>query len=798
MVMKIKWYAQILIILLIHLCNVAFPQITINHVSALDAASYICGQGVIISNATFNGNLQQLATFSGSTNNNLGITDGIVLTTGQAEYVTQPNTGDHGGDIVQNPTPTGWGSDADLSALITYPQNLWGPGILEFDIKSFGTQLQFNYIFGSAEYNEYVGTDYNDVFGIFISGPGISGPYSNNGINLALIPGTSDPISVNTVNNGYNNQGPCNNCAYFINNENNWATNSFVYDGYTVSLTGTCNVQCLQTYHVRIAISNVNDNYYDSGVLIKKGSFSSDFVMGPIIISPNPACEGQPITLSVQGGANNYYYVWSTGDEGTGLSTISTLANLAITNYSVTITNNNNCQMTLNSNINVHADINMAPYVNGINNTGEYHYYAYPGPQFCFDIPSFDSPNEIITMSYGILPQGASLQVDNANHPTGTFCWAPNYIDIGLHSFTINLLDNNVCGNLPGDFTFYIHVLCPDCPVGIYYENRTPLNNPLPSETKAAQFIIAGEDVDPSQTNGPVETGNATVKFQAGEFINLEPGFTAGPNFHAIIDPTTCTQCNCCENWNGFTVNSADIPNVITPNGDQWNEVWYVPDVQHPFCAFNAFGFNLEIKNIWGAKVYTLSENTYPACCQFRAPSSSNPIPYSSIYWNGRTNSGEIVADGVYYYVLDLFGCNNSSNSFSGTIQKLGNPPDKSLLAGDTTHNSLFTSSNTDQPKITYHDRINIINNTPNFIDTISTIKIFPNPSKNVFYIQVSESIASEGYLIEVYDAKGILIKNSHFFGCLNSIDLTNFAVGIYLLKILSNKFYYNYNLIKQ
>ena len=789
--MKFKWCVQLLTLLLIQFNNVSFSQITINHVSAFDAANYICGQGVIVSNATFSGNLQQLATFSCGSNFNVGFNDGIVITTGQAEYVTHENTSDHGGEIKQNPVPY-HGYDIDLSSLLASGQYVCGPGILEFDIISFGTQLQFNYVFGSTEYNEYVGSDYNDVFGIFISGPGLSGPYSNNGINIALIPGTSDHISVNTVNNN-------NNSSYYINNENNWGPYYFVYDGYTVPLSGTCNVQCYQTYHIRMGISNVNDNLFDAGVLIQKGSLSSDFVVGPIIINPNPACEGQPITLSLQGGTNSYYYEWSTGDEGTGLSTINTLANIATNNYSVTVTNNNNCQTTVTSNINVQTFNNQAPYVNGINNTGEYIYYAYPGPQFCFNIPSFDSPNEIISMTQvGNIPSGSTLQIDNANHPNATFCWAPNYIDIGIHSFTLHLLDNNVCGPLQKNYTFFIHVLCPDCPIGIYYESRIPSYNPLPSETKAAKFIIAGEDVDPSQTNGPVETGNQNILFQAGEYINLEPGFTGGPGFQAVIDPTTCTQCFCCENWSGFTVNSNDIPNVITPNGDQWNEVWYVPDIQHPFCAFNAFGFDLEIKNCWGATVYTLSENTYPACCQFRAPSTNNPIPYSSIYWDGRTNSGQLVADGVYYYVLDLFGCNNSSNSYNGTIEKLGNPPDKSPLVDDTTQNSQLTSSNNnDPPKITYHDRINTSDNNPNFIENVSTIKIFPNPSNDIFNIRVSESIASDGYFIEVYDSKGLLIKKSLSTCSYDNIDLTNFAKGIYLLKIFYNESFYKYNLIK-
>jgi len=64
----------------------------------------------------------------------------------------------------------------DLSVLAAGFQT-FDASILEFDFIPQSDTLKFNYIFGSEEYPEYVNSGYNDVFGFFISGPGIAGPF---------------------------------------------------------------------------------------------------------------------------------------------------------------------------------------------------------------------------------------------------------------------------------------------------------------------------------------------------------------------------------------------------------------------------------------------------------------------------------------------------------------------------------------------------------------------------------------------------------------------------------------------
>jgi gliding motility-associated-like protein len=176
------------------------------------------------------------------------------------------------------------GVDPDLAAIT--PNTVYDEAILEFDFVPQGDSIEFQYVFASEEYDEYVCGSVNDAFGFFISGPGITGPFSNNGANIALIPGTTTPVSINTVNLGVSGMnGTPANCTAI---DPNWASyniyytqntqQSIQYDGKTVILTAFAAVQCGETYHIKLAIGDAGDGAFDSGVFLQEGSFSSNGV----------------------------------------------------------------------------------------------------------------------------------------------------------------------------------------------------------------------------------------------------------------------------------------------------------------------------------------------------------------------------------------------------------------------------------------------------------------------------------------------------------------------------------------
>jgi len=180
-------------------------------------------------------------------------------------------------------------TDPDLAAISS--GNITNGSIIEFDFVPDGDTLSFSYIFTSAEYSVFTCSNFNDVFGFFISGPGITGPFTNNAQNIAIVPGSANiPVGINTVNAGTNADinGNCNaadpnwqaNSIFFTTNYNTvYNTSSAIttnFNGSTVELTANASVICGATYHIKLAISNVVDQGFDSGVFLKAGSFASE------------------------------------------------------------------------------------------------------------------------------------------------------------------------------------------------------------------------------------------------------------------------------------------------------------------------------------------------------------------------------------------------------------------------------------------------------------------------------------------------------------------------------------------
>ncbi len=250
--------------------------------------SILVGQGVSVSNVVFNGAPgttinDQIGSFDGQ-NSNLGLNTGLVLATGRIEVVEGPNLNQGASAAPASPYNH---QDPDLGQFVFNQRHL---ALLEFDFVPVGDTLSFRFIFGSEEYPAYVCSSFNDGFGFFISGPGINGPFSNNGVNLAVVPGTHVPVAINTVNSGtvgmLGNASNCtsadpnwqSNSVYFVANDMNiqnpW--NSTVeLNGFTVPLTAGIRVECGQTYHIKIAIADATDPNLDSAVFVEGGSFSS-------------------------------------------------------------------------------------------------------------------------------------------------------------------------------------------------------------------------------------------------------------------------------------------------------------------------------------------------------------------------------------------------------------------------------------------------------------------------------------------------------------------------------------------
>ena len=211
-------------------------------------------------NITFNGAPASLAFFEAA-DTDLGIPAGIFICTGNvweaADSVTSFASEAHY-------TP----GDTDLEAELGGQFVSHDAAVLEFDIVSADTVLDFTYVFGSEEYPEYVGSNFNDAFAFYISDTLNPTP-----TNIAMIPNASIPVAINNVNGMMNSE-------FYVPNDTLMGEH-IVYDGFTTPLPASYTATPNHPYHVKIAVADMGDHIFDSGVFISIGSLGGNDTLQP-------------------------------------------------------------------------------------------------------------------------------------------------------------------------------------------------------------------------------------------------------------------------------------------------------------------------------------------------------------------------------------------------------------------------------------------------------------------------------------------------------------------------------------
>lgn len=307
-----KKYLFLLVAVLFYASD-SFTQIRLSSIKVDEwVKKNFSGQGVIIGNIKFKG--YPLSTLSYTSSGNiLQVQKGLILSTGNsfnvAGYNNSHNQSSTFGDILSPQT------DPDLSAIVN--GKLFDICSIEFDFVPMDNSIQFNYQFGSDEYPEYVDSPYNDVFAFIVSD-------ESSTKNIALIPGTGVPVSINTVNFKLNQDHFIDNNLYkqvvikrqeplkstykgtlpgrvlrgigsiFTMNGPVPGDQTVIqadpellktldanlyrnlrYDGITKKLVAQSYVTPYKKYHLKIVIADVADNIYDSGVFIEDRSLTS-------------------------------------------------------------------------------------------------------------------------------------------------------------------------------------------------------------------------------------------------------------------------------------------------------------------------------------------------------------------------------------------------------------------------------------------------------------------------------------------------------------------------------------------
>lgn len=212
----------------------------------------LVGKGITTNNIVFTGPKRACGFFENGISTKLKMDAGIILSSGLAIGAKGPNDA---GDKSTSELKTSGSALLDVYAT----GQTYDAATLEFDFIPQTDDIVFNYIFASEEYIEYVDKTVSDIFGFFISGPGIVGQQ-----NVALVPGTMLPVSIDNVNH-------LRNTKYF--NQNPIGEKTIQADGFTTILTANLKLQACSTYTIKLAIADVGDNLLDSYVFIEAGSF---------------------------------------------------------------------------------------------------------------------------------------------------------------------------------------------------------------------------------------------------------------------------------------------------------------------------------------------------------------------------------------------------------------------------------------------------------------------------------------------------------------------------------------------
>lgn len=201
----------------------------------------------------------------------IGIGAGLILSSGAVVDAVGPNE-------KNNTTSSATLSNSDRDLRRLSGQAVFDATGIAFDFVPTSSKVSFNYVFASEEYCEFVNQEFNDVFGFFVSGPGLNGNFDRDAINVALLPTTRERVAINSVNHLRNTQ-------FFIPNflekdiqdcglpPRMSPLRDVEFDGFTVRLRATIDVIPCSTYHIRLVVGDVADDILDSAVFLEANSF---------------------------------------------------------------------------------------------------------------------------------------------------------------------------------------------------------------------------------------------------------------------------------------------------------------------------------------------------------------------------------------------------------------------------------------------------------------------------------------------------------------------------------------------
>ena len=650
----------------------------------------LLGGGITASNHAYQGDSSQIGWFD-AVNTNLGINSGIVMATGNV-YALDP--------LVVGGLPFFINviTDPDLLAVANSVPGMIGQtftvssindvAVLEFDFIPTSDSLKFRYVFGSQEYFAYENTTYNDVFGFFLSGPGIVGPWTapaihpNGSVNLAVVPNTAPPLPI-TISS-INSVTPINQ-QYFVPNQGTGLDTIADADGFTTVLTARALVQCGETYHIRLAIADGSDGGLSSYVWLEGGSFFSPALeiiddLGIDSSVMNIPCNSS-IMLSADGGAAAIYEWYDS--TSTLISTDSFIivgpgtywvqassfgCPVNSDTLRVVADGSPSFDLGLDYNIPCNTKTLLNPVVTGglgslfyqysWNNGSDSSSITVPEGTYILDVDDGSGCNfkDTIVIIEDAIPH-ASISGG------GSICDDGTTANI---TFTFN-------GLLPWDLIYT------DGIDSIYKDNISTSIYTVSTLRAGLYDIILADDVNDcvaDTSGGKVEVivnqlpiaviTPSEITIYEGEVVTLNVGeyqlyewYNSEDNLLSVYSELSVTDSdsyyvlvtdenNCKDSSENAIVHTLGrtelyIPTAFTPNGDDHNELFVIH-------ANNINSYNIIIYDKWGDELF-VSDTIYK-------------------YWDGTFENNK-VQQGTYFYIVEVIGVDENLFLKSGLIEVL-------------------------------------------------------------------------------------------------------------------------------
>ncbi|RAR72536.1 T9SS type B sorting domain-containing protein [Flavobacterium aciduliphilum] len=249
-----------------------------------------------------------------NTNTSFPITNGIVIRNGLATYSQGQYIGTNLSSQVTNFGDTFL---QNLSNSTGQTASITDVAYLQFDFTPISSHFSFDFLFASNEYGQYQ-CGFSDNFAFLLTDL-----TTNVTTNLAVIPGTSTPVSViNIRNQAYNSSCFSANPDLFGNyNIVNPLLSATNFRGETKLLKASSSVIPNRTYRIRMVIGDYNDSDYDSAVFVSGGSFIHSIDLG----ADQAICQGESMVLNT-GLDSQYNFEWTMGGVTIPSATSSTLS----------------------------------------------------------------------------------------------------------------------------------------------------------------------------------------------------------------------------------------------------------------------------------------------------------------------------------------------------------------------------------------------------------------------------------------------------------------------------------------